>query len=180
MCQNKTLQKKMVNLYEEKIATIPMGLYAEDITDEREKAKYPIPIIERDLFKKVIQQKFTDLRFRNIDGLISIDDFAVKVEKELKKRKAFFKEALKNIREVSQHPEYTFRSILYAEFKPKHTSGTKRLSDEANYFIKCQKVYNALSAKMYTKVVYHPTAPALAKVHNLYELIDLYYRKGRF
>ena len=42
------------------------------------------------------------------------------------------------------------------------------------------KVYNALALKMYTKVVFYPSAPALEKVHNLRELIDLYYRKGQF
>lgn len=180
MCKNKNLQKRMVNLYEEKVAKIPVGLFAEDDAEEYEKVRYPIPIIERDLFKKVIQQEFSDLRFRNIDGLITIDDFAVKVEAELQKKEDFFDKALEIIRKMAKHPEYTFESVLFEEFKPKHISGSKRLSDESHYFIRCQKVYNALSEKMYTKVVFHPSAPALEKVTTLRELIDLYYRKGRF
>lgn len=180
MCQNKNLQKKMVQLYEEKVARIPTSLFAKDDADEREKAQYPIPPIERDIFKKIIQAEFPDLRYRNIGGLVSIDDFAVKVEEELQRKEDFFNKALDIIREVTGHPEYTFESVLLEEFKPKQISGSKRLSDEAHYFIKCQKVYNALSEKMYTKIVFHPSAPALEKVTTLRELIDIYYRKGRF
>ena len=179
MCKNKALQKKMVELFEEKVAKIPTA-FAFDDADEREKAQYPIPAIERDIFKKVLQAEFSDLRYRNIDGLVTIDDFTVKVEEELQKKEGFFQKALALIQEVTKHPEYTLDSVLLAEFKPKHKTGNKRLSEEAHYFLKCLKVYNALSEKMYTKVTYHPSAPALEKASNLQELIDIYYRKGRF
>ena len=169
----------MVDLFEEKVAKIPTS-FAFDDADEREKALYPIPAIEREVFKKVVQEEFSDLRYRNIDGLVTIDDFAVKIEEELHKKEVFFYKALGTICEVTNHPEYTFDSVLLEEFKPKHTTGSKRLSEEAHYFIKCLKVYNALSTQMYTTWVFRPSAPALKKANNLRELIDIYYRKGRF
>ena len=179
MCKNKNLQKKMVNLFEEKVAKIPTS-FAFDDTDEREKVQYPIPAIEREVFKKILQTEYPDLRYRNIEGLVTIDDFALKVEEEVQRKVDFFNKALGIIREVAGHPEYKFDSVLYSEFKPKHTSGPKRLSDEAHYFIRCQKIYNKLSEKMYTKVTFHPSTPALEKAQTLGELIDIYYRKGRF
>ncbi len=179
MCKNKNLQKKMVNLFEEKVAKIPTSFAFDDV-DEYEKAQYPIPAVEREVFKKVLQAEYPDLRYRNIEGLITIDDFAVKVENELKKKEEFFSKALAIIRNVAGHPEYTLDSFLFEEFEPRYLTGNKKLSDQANYFVHCQKVYNALALKMYTKVVFRPSAPALEKVHNLRELIDLYYRKGRF
>ena len=179
MCKNKNLQKKMVNLFEEKVAKIPTSFAFDDV-DECEKAQYPIPAVEREVFKKVLQAEYPDLRYRNIEGLITIDDFAVKVENELKKKEEFFSKALAIIRNVAGHPEYTLDSFLFEEFEPRHLIGNKKLSDQANYFVHCQKVYNALALKMYTKVIFYPSAPALEKVHNLRELIDLYYRKGRF
>lgn len=179
MCKNKDLQKKMVNLFEEKVAKIPSA-FAFDDADEREKALYPIPPIERELFKKVVQAEFPDLRYRNIDGLITIDDFAVKVEEELKKKEDFFNKALGIVREVSGHPEYTLDSFLLEEFEPRYQTGNKRLSDEANYFVKCQKVYNALSKQMYTKERFYPKSTALENAGNLRQLIEIYYRKGRF
>ena len=169
----------MVELFEEKVSKVPT-IFAFDDADEREKADYPIPPLEREVFKKVLQAEYPDLRYRNIDGLVTIDDFAVKIEEEQQKKENFFNKALDIIRDVTGHPEYTFDSVLLEEFKPSHASGNKRLSEEAHYFVRCQKVYNALSEKMYTKVVYHPSAPALAKAKNLRELIDIYYRKGRF
>ena len=179
MCQNKSLQKKMVELFEEKVSKIPLA-FAMDDADEREKAQYPIPIVERDLFKRAIQTEWADLRYRRIEGLVTIDDFALKLEEELQRKEDFFAKALGIIRNITEHPEYTLESVLLEEFKPKHTSGKERLSEEANYFVKCQKVYNALSAQMYTTVVFHPSAPAIEKVGNLKDLIDIYYRKGRF
>ena len=179
MCKNKDLQKKMVKLFEEKVAKIPSA-FAFDDADEREKVLYPIPAVEREIFKKVVQTEFSDLRYRNIEGLVTINDFAVKVEDELKKKKEFFNKALDIIREVAGHPEYTFDSFLFEEFKPRFQNGNKKLSDNANYFVHCQKVYNALTVKMYSNGVFHPSAPALEKVRNLRELIDVYYRKGRF
>ena len=170
MCQNKNLQKKLVDIFEEKVAAIP----------SENKAYYKIGPSERHAFKKAIQEAFPDLRYRVIDGLVTIDDFAVKVEAELKKREDFFNKALDLIRMVTEHPEYTLDSVLFAEALPKHKTGNQRLSEQANYFVKCQKVYRALSAKMYTKVIFHPTAPALEKVKTLHDLIDVYYRKGRF
>ena len=179
MCRNKKLQKKMVELFEEKVSKVPT-IFAFDDADEREKAQYPIPPIEREIFKKVLQAEYPDLRYRNINGLTTIDDFAVKIETELQKKEDFFTKALDIIRDVTGHPEYTFESTLLEEFKPSHASGNKRLSEEAHYFIRCQKVYNALSTQMYTTWIYRPSAPALAKAKNLRELIDIYYRKGRF
>lgn len=170
MCKNKNLQKKLVDLFEEKVANIP----------GENKPHYKVNPTERHAFKKAIQEAFPDLRYRDIDGLVTIDDFADKVEAEIKKREDFFNKALDLICMVTEHPEYTLDSVLFAEVVPKHQTGNKRLSEEANYFVKCQKVYNALSAKMYTKVVFHPTAPALEKTKNLRDLIDVYYRKGRF
>ena len=179
MCKNKKLQKKMVELFEEKVSAIPV-VFEQDDDNGDEKAMYPIPVREREPFKKVVQEAFPDLRYRNIDGLVTIDDFAVKVEAELKKREDFFNKALELIRTVSKHPEYDFDSVLFAETLPKHKTEKKRLSEQANYFVKCQKVYRALSAQMYSKVIFHPTAPTLEKTKNLRELIDVYYRKGRF
>ena len=165
----------MVDLFEERVAPIPAS-YA----DEKEKAKYEIPIIERSIFKKVIQKEFPDLRYRNINDLSTIDDFANKIEKEIQNKEAFFNKALDIIRRITGHPEYTFDSVLLEEYKPQHSEGNKRYSDEANYFIKCQKVYNALAENIYTKVVYHPSAAELERTKNLRELIDIYYRKGNF
>jgi len=179
MCNNKDLQKKMVELFEEKVSKIPLA-FAMDDTDEREKANYPIPAIEREIFKKVVQTEWPDLRYRRIEGLVTIDDFALKVEEELQRKEDFFTKALGIIRDITGHPEYTLESVLFAECKPKHKKGNKRLSEESNYFVKCQKVYSALSAKMYTTVIFHPSSPALEKAGNLQELIDIYYRKGRF
>lgn len=179
MCKNKKLQKRMVDLFEEKVAKVP-AIFAFDDLDEREKAQYPIPIAERDVFKKVVQSEFPDLRYRNINGLITIDDFAQKVEEELQRKKDFFNKALELIQKVTGHSEYTFGSILYEEHLPTHKEGNARLSDEANYFIICQKVFRALSSQMYTKIIFHPTAPALENAKNLHELIDIYYRKGKF
>ena len=169
----------MVSLFEEKVAKVPT-IFAFDNVDKREKAQYAIPAIEREVFKKVVQEEWPDLRYRNIDGLTTIDDFAVKIETELQKKEDFFTKALAIIRDVTGHSEYTLESALLEEFKPKHITGNKHLSENAHYFIRCQKVYNALSEKMYTTWVFHPTAPALEKTRNLRELIDLYYRKGRF
>ena len=179
MCKNKNLQKKMVNLFEEKVSVLPTSFAFDDV-DECEKAQYPIPAVEREVFKKVLQAEYPDLRYRNIEGLVTIDDFALKVEEEQKRKEDFFNKALAIIREVAGHPEYTLDSFLFEEFKPRYQTGSQRLSDEAHYFIKCQKVYNALAEKMYTTWTFHPSAPALERVRNLRELIDLYYRKGRF
>ena len=165
----------MVDLFEERVAPIPAS-YA----DEKEKAKYEIPIIERSIFKKVIQEEFPDLRYRNINGLSTIDDFANKIEKEIQNKEAFFNKALDIIRRITGHPEYTLDSVLYEEFKPHTRFGNQRFSKEANYFLKCQKVYNTLSENMYSKVMYHPSAAELERTKNLRELIDVYYRKGHF
>ena len=169
MCKNE-LKNKMINLFEEKVGKI----------GKAEKALYQIPATKREVFKKAIQLAFPDLRFRHIEGLVTINDFTVKVEKELEKREKFFSKALEIIREVAGHPEYTFDSFLFEEFEPRYQRGNKKLSDESNYFVRCQKVYNALAVKMYHKSVFHPSAPALEKAKNLRELIDVYYRKGRF
>ena len=160
----------MIHLFEEKVGQIK----------KEEKTLYQIPATKREVFKKAIQLAFPDLRYRNIDGLITVNDFIVKAEEELKKKEEFFNKALELIREVAGHPEYSFDSFLFEEFEPRYQSGNKKLSDEANYFVHCQKVYNALAVKMYSKSVFHPSAPALEKVRNLRELIDVYYRKGRF
>lgn len=169
----------MVSLFEEKVAKVPT-IFAFDSVDEREKAQYAIPAIEREVFKKVVQEEWPDLRYRNINGLVTIDDFAAKIEAELQKKEDFFNKALAIIRDVTGHPEYTFESTLLEEFKPKHITGNKHLSENAHYFIRCQRVYRALSAKMYTKVIFYPSAPTLERASTLRELIDIYYRKGRF
>lgn len=165
MCRSKKIKEKLLSLYREKVGPIAGE------NDE-------IPILERDAFKKAIQLAYPDLRYRNINGLVTINDFANKIEKEQVKKQEFFDKALNIICEVSGHPEYTLDSVLFEECLPQHSEGNKKLSEEANYFIKCQKVYYAL-AKM-TPRIFTPKSTALENTKNLASLIDVYYREGRF
>ena len=165
MCKSKQIKQKLLSLYREKVG---------NISDENEE----IPILERDVFKKAIQLAYPNLRYRNINGLVTINDFANKIEREIAKKQEFFAKALNVICEVSGHPEYTLESVLFEECLPQHNEGNQRLSEEANYFIKCQKVYHAL-AKM-TPRIFNPKSTALENAKNLESLIDVYYREGRF
>lgn len=165
MCRSKKIKQKLLSLYREKVG---------NISDENEE----IPIIQRDALKKAIQLAYPNLRYRNINGLVTIDDFANKIEHETAYREEFFTKALELIRRVTGHQEYTFDSFLFEEYEPRYLNGNKKMSDEANYFIKCQKIYQAL-ARM-NKECFHPSSPKLESVKNLRELIDLYYRRGRF
>ena len=171
MCKSKKLQQTLIDLFEEKVGQIP--------TEIEDKARYIIPAYDRNDFKKVIQSKWPDLRYRNINGLNTIDDFAVKIEQEIDKKEKFFEKALGIIREVSGHPEYTFVSVLFEEEMPRSTDNNARQSKEANYFLKCNKVYQALGRQMHA-TPFLPNIASLERAKNLKELIDLYYRKGLF
>ncbi|MBQ8465065.1 MAG: hypothetical protein IJ529_05485 [Alphaproteobacteria bacterium] len=167
------LEKDLVGLYEDKVAAIPSDF-------EGPKENYVVPAIERERFKKFIQKEFPQLRYRNIEGILTIAQFAQKIANEAFSRHEFFDKALETIRETVHHPEYDFESVLLAEHKPVHLSGSQSLSEQANYFVKCQKVYNALSERMYTKEKFYPKSTALENAGNLRQLIEIYYRKGRF
>ena len=55
------------------------------------------------------------------------------------------------------------------------------LSQESRYFLTADKVYRALSVGLKgERSAYYPPTSLLEKAKNIREIIDLYYRRGRF
>lgn len=171
MCRSKKIRKKVIELFEEKVCQIP--LYLRD-----EKQSYKPSLVERELLTKAIRTEYPDLRFCNTETLMCLEEFASRIEQELKKKESFFQTGLDIIRQVSGHPEYTLESRLFEDTIP-HSEGTCRLSEAANHFIRCNKVFSAL-ARGLSLQAYYPNSVALELAPNLRALIDIYYRKGRF
>lgn len=132
--------------------------------------------LQHDLQRK-IQQLYPDLRYRHCGELRTLGDYINKAIDEDNFKREFFEKALGIISETSGHPEYTLDSKLYAEHL--HHGNVKE-SQEGNYYVHCLPVYKALTKRMYTKVEYYPNPSLLENAHTLRELIDIYYRKGRF
>lgn len=68
---------------------------------------------------------------------------------------------------------------LYPELRPSG-EGNAYLSAQSRYFIAANRVYNALSAGLKGRFAYYPPVSQLEKCRTLGEMIDLYYRRGRF
>lgn len=132
--------------------------------------------LQHDL-KRKIQQAYPDLRYHNCGDLKTLGDYIDKAVEEDNFKREFFEKALGIIREVSGHPEYTLDSKLYVEHLH---HGELKESQEANYYANCIPVYKALTKRLYTKVEYYPNPCLLERARNLREVIDVYYRKGRF
>ena len=137
---------------------------------------------KRESLKQMLRQVLPDLRISTSLGLVKVSDFAAYVERQEEKKEAFFQKGLAIVREVTGK-EYGLDDDLYSELRPDEaTHGTNEyLSQQCRYFIKSNKVYQALSLGLKgSKKVYYPPVSLLEKAKTIREVIDLYYRRGRF
>ena len=134
---------------------------------------------KREDFKQLLRAVLPDLRISSTQGLITVADFANYVEKEEEKKKTFFAKGLRIIRDVTGNEKLSFDDDLYPELRP---SGEERtyLSEQCRYFIRANKVYSALSKGLDGRAGYYPPVSQLESCRTLREMIDLYYRRGRF
>ena len=112
-------------------------------------------------------------------GLVTVADFANYIEKAEQKKKTFFDRGLQIIREATGNENLSLDDDLYPELRPSG-EGNAYLSAQSRYFIAANRVYNALSAGLKGRFAYYPPVSQLEKCRTLREMIDLYYRRGRF
>lgn len=137
---------------------------------------------KREALKQMLRQVLPDLRISTSLGLVTVSDFAAYVERQEEKRDDFFKKGLAIIREVTGK-EYGFDDDLYHELRPdEKVHGTnEHLAQQCRYFLKANKVYQALSLGLKgARGAYYPPVSRLETAKNLREIIDIYYRRGRF
>ena len=135
---------------------------------------------KREDFKPLLRAVLPDLRISSSEGLITVEDFANYVEKEEEKKKEFFAKGLQIIRDVTGDETLTLEDDLYAELRPTG-EGNEYLSAQTKYFVKANKVYNALAEGLKSKrFAYYPPLSLLEKSRTLAGIIDLYYRRGKF
>lgn len=137
---------------------------------------------KRESLKQMLRQVLPDLRISTSLGLVKVSDFAAYVERQEEKKETFFQKGLAIVRDVTGK-EYGLDDDLYSELRPDEaTHGTNEyLSQQCRYFIKTNKVFQALSIGLKgEKRAYYPPTSLLEKAKNIKEIIDLYYRRGRF
>lgn len=137
---------------------------------------------KRESLKQMLRQVLPDLRISTSLGLVTVSDFAAYVERQEEKKNVFFKQGLAIVRDVTGK-EYGFDDDLYSELRPdEEVHGTNEyLSQQCRYFIKANKVYQALSLGLKgARGAYYPPVSRLETAKNLREIIDIYYRRGRF
>ena len=137
---------------------------------------------KREPLTQLLRQVLPDLRISTSLGLVKVSDFAAYIERQEEKKDAFFKQGLAIVREITGK-EYGLDDDLYHELRPdEDVHGTNEyLSQESRYFLTADKVYRALSVGLKgEKRAYYPPTSLLEKAKNIREIIDLYYRRGRF
>ena len=135
---------------------------------------------KREDFKQLLRAVLPDLRISSTQGLITVEDFANYIEKAEEKKKAFFAKGLQIIKEITGDETLTLEDDLYAELRPTG-EGNEYLSSQTRYFVKANKVYNALAEGLKgKKFAYNPPVSLLEKSRTLNGIIDLYYRRGKF
>ncbi len=134
---------------------------------------------KREALKQLLRSVLPDLRIYSSLGLVTVADFADYIEKAEKKKKAFFDKGLQIIRDVTGNEKLSFDDDLYPELRPSGEECTY-LSEQCRYFIRANKVYSALSKGLDGRAGYYPPVSQLESCRTLREMIDLYYRRGRF
>ncbi len=137
---------------------------------------------KREPLTQLLRQVLPDLRISTSLGLVKVSDFAAYIERQEEKKDAFFKQGLVIVREITGK-EYGLDDDLYHELRPdESTHGTNEyLSQQSRYFIKANKVYQALSVGLKgARSAYYPPTSLLEKAKTIREVIDFYYRRGRF
>lgn len=134
----------------------------------------------REPFVQLMRSVLPDLRISRSDGFIKVADFAQQIENSEAKKRKFFERGLEIVRRVTGNPDYQFEDDLYPDLRPDRQDTKKRLSQEANYFCRANRVYMALAKELNPKNPYYPELTRCEKASNLRDLIDLYYRRGKF
>lgn len=150
-------------------------------TDENQILSLPVFPQKREPLKQLLRSVLPNLRIRSSEGLVTVADFANYVETAQVKKNAFFSKGLEIIRTVTGNDRLSFDDDLYSELRPVNKSGNAYLSEQCRYFIKANKVYAALSKGLRGKLSpYCPPVSQLENCRNLLEIIDLFYRRGKF
>lgn len=136
---------------------------------------------KREPLKQLLRSVLPDLRIRNLDGVVTVSDFANYIENAESKKKAFFNQGLQIVREITKNESLSLDDDLYAELRPTNETGNAHLSAQCRYFFKASSVYTALSVGLKGKhQPYYPPTSQLERCGSLKELINLYYRRGKF
>ena len=105
------------------------------------------------------------------------------MEKEEDKRTPFFQKGLEIARQMTGNNALTLEDDLYAELRPReeHHGTNAYLSEQCRYFVQANKVYTAWANGLKGRHwAYYPPVSALEKCRKLRDMIDLYYRRGKF
>ena len=84
---------------------------------------------------------------------------------------------------MTGHNALTLEDDLYAELRPReeHHGTNAYLSEQCRYFVQANKVYTAWANGLKGRHwAYYPPVSALEKCRKLRDMIDLYYRRGKF
>ncbi|CDB53321.1 unknown [Azospirillum sp. CAG:239] len=146
---------------------------------ENQVMKFEVFPQKREALKQLLRSVLPDLRIYSSVGLVTVADFANYIEKAEEKKKTFFDRGLQIIREATGNENLSLDDDLYPELRPSG-EGNAYLSAQSRYFIAANRVYNALSAGLKGHFAYYPPVSQLEKCRTLREMIDLYYRRGRF
>lgn len=135
---------------------------------------------KRETLKQQLRKALPDLRLRSSDGLVRVSDFAEYIERAETKREGFFQKGLEIARLICEDAGLTLNDDLYAELRPQG-EGNAYLSAQCVYFLEASKVYNAWSQELKGDYYpYYPPVSLLEKCRTIREMIDLYYRRGKF
>ena len=142
------------------------------VKDENQLLNLEVFPQKREPFKQLLRNVLPDLRLRSSYGLVTVADFAGYVEKEEDKRTAFFQKGLEIARQMTGNNALTLEDDLYAELRPReeHHGTNAYLSEHTAWA-------NGLKGRHWA---YYPPVSALEKCRKLRDMIDLYYRRGKF
>lgn len=153
------------------------------VKDENQLLNLEVFPQKREPFKQLLRNVLPNLRLRSSYGLVTVADFAGYVEKEEDKRTAFFQKGLEIARQMTGNNALTLEDDLYAELRPReeHHGTNAYLSEQCRYFVQANKVYTAWANGLKGRHwAYYPPVSALEKCRKLRDMIDLYYRRGKF
>lgn len=170
----------MCQKIEELVASQFKNLTGVQIADKNQVLEMNVFPQKREPFKQLLRGVLPDLRLRSSVGLVKVADFAGYIEKAEAKKAAFFQRGLEIVREITCRPELVLEDDLYAELRPQG-EGNAYLSAQCEYFLTANKVYTAWAKGLKGNYgAYYPPVSLLEKCRTLRDMIDLYYRRGKF